>query len=86
MPRAKRQYDELEKRLADFPTITGARRSRWKATPTARRIRDPSAYAKQFSGRYAHRDLDGGIGHNLPQEAPHAFTQAIIDADGFSKA
>ena len=34
---------------------------------------DPSAYAKKFSGRYAHRTITGGIGHNLPQEAPQAF-------------
>ena len=40
----------------------------------------PSAYAGKFSGKYAHRDLTGGIGHNLPQEAPQAFAQAIVDA------
>ena len=38
-------------------------------------------YAKKFSGKYAHRDLTGGIGHNLPQEAPQAFAQAVIDVD-----
>jgi hypothetical protein len=40
---------------------------------------EPSAYAKKFSGKYAHRLFKGGIGHNLPQEAPQAFAQAIID-------
>jgi pimeloyl-ACP methyl ester carboxylesterase len=40
-----------------------------------------SAYAGKFSGKYAHRELTGGIGHNLPQEAPQAFAQAIVDAD-----
>ena len=40
---------------------------------------EPSAYAKKFSGKYAHRTIKGGIGHNLPQEAPQAFAQAIID-------
>ena len=43
---------------------------------------DPTAYAAKFSGRYVHRNLTGGIGHNLPQEAPHAFAAAVIDADG----
>ena len=41
---------------------------------------DPSAYAKKFSGKYAHRNINGGIGHNLPQETPQAFAQAVIDA------
>jgi pimeloyl-ACP methyl ester carboxylesterase len=43
---------------------------------------DPSAYAKKFSGKYAHRTITGGIGHNLPQEAPRAFAQAVVDVDG----
>src|SRR5690349_10537365 len=42
---------------------------------------DPAAYAKKFSGRYAHRTITGGIGHNLPQEAPQAFAQAVIDVN-----
>ena len=44
---------------------------------------DPSAYASKFSGRYAHRLIGGGVGHNLPQEAPQAFAQAVIDVDAF---
>ena len=40
---------------------------------------DPSTYAKKFTGKYTHRTLTGGIGHNLPQEAPHAFAAAIVD-------
>ena len=40
---------------------------------------EPSAYAKKFSGKYAHRTIKGGIGHNLPQEAPHAFAEAVVD-------
>jgi pimeloyl-ACP methyl ester carboxylesterase len=43
---------------------------------------DPSADAKKFSGKYAHRTITGGIGHNLPQEAPQAFAQAVVDVDG----
>ena len=57
----------------------GARRSRSKATPTARRIRRPEAYAGKFSGRYTHRTIEGGIGHNLPQEAPQAFADAVLE-------
>ena len=40
---------------------------------------EPAAYAKMFSGKYSHRTINGGIGHNLPQEAPQAFAQAVID-------
>ena len=43
---------------------------------------DPRAYAKKFSGRYEHRLIEGGIGHNLPQEAPQAFAEAVVEADG----
>ena len=42
---------------------------------------DPSVYAGKFSGRYEHRTIEGGIGHNLPQEAPEAFAKAVIDVD-----
>jgi hypothetical protein len=44
---------------------------------------DASAYARKFAGRYAHRVIEGGVGRNLPQEAPLAFAQAIIDVDGY---
>ncbi|MEX3859327.1 alpha/beta fold hydrolase [Paraburkholderia sp. BR10923] len=72
------QYDELEKRLATGPTI---------AVPTITLEGDangaahpePAAYAKKFTGRYQHRNVSGGIGHNLPQEAPKAFADAILD-------
>lgn len=40
---------------------------------------DPSAYTKKFTGKYVHRNMSGGIGHNLPQEAPKAFADAVID-------
>jgi len=40
-------------------------------------------YAKKFSGRYAHRIINGGVGHNLPQEALQAFAQAVVDVDGY---
>jgi pimeloyl-ACP methyl ester carboxylesterase len=71
------QYDELEKRLAQSPKI---------AVPTITLEGDangaphlpPVAYAKQFTGKYQHRNVDGGIGHNLPQEAPKAFAEAVL--------
>jgi len=73
------KYDDLEKRLAEGPVIT---------VPTITLEGDangaphpePGSYAKKFSGKYAHRTITGGIGHNLPQEAPQAFAQAIVDA------
>jgi pimeloyl-ACP methyl ester carboxylesterase len=76
------RYDELEKRLAQAPVIT---------LPTITLEGDangaphppPSSYAKRFAGPYAHRDVKGGIGHNLPQEAPEAFAQAIKDVDRY---
>jgi pimeloyl-ACP methyl ester carboxylesterase len=42
-----------------------------------------SAYRKKFSVKYAYRLISGGVGHNLPQEAPQAFAQAVIDVNGF---
>ncbi len=76
------QYDELEQKLAGAPAIAVPAitlEGDANGAPHA----DASAYARKFSGQYAHRVIEGGIGHNLPQEAPQAFTQAIIDADSF---
>ena len=42
---------------------------------------DPSSYAGKFSGSYSHRTIEGGVGHNLPQEAPEAFADAVIEVD-----
>jgi len=72
------RYDDLEKRLAEFPAIT---------VPTITLEGDangaphpePAAYAKMFTGNYEHRTITGGVDHNLPQEAPQAFAQAIVD-------
>jgi hypothetical protein len=44
---------------------------------------EPGSYAGKFSGKYAHRTINGGVGHNLPQEAPEAFAKAVVDVDGF---
>ena len=75
------KYDAFEKQLAmgpvvTIPTITMEGDSNGAPHP------QPSAYAKKFSGKYEHRDI-AAIGHNLPQEAPEAFAQAIIDVAKF---
>ena len=77
------RYDGLEQQLASSPPIT---------VPTITLEGDangaphpaPGAYTTKFTGQYTHRTLSGGVGHNLPQEAPEAFIQAIIEADNFS--
>ena len=74
------EYDELERRLAEGPLITVPAIT-LEGDANGAPHPDPSAYAKKFSGRYAHRTIVGGIGHNLPQEAPEAFATAVIDAD-----
>jgi pimeloyl-ACP methyl ester carboxylesterase len=76
------KYGDLDKRLAASPVI---------AVPTITMEGDangaphpePNAYANKFSGKYSHRTIAGGIGHNLPQEAPQAFAQAVVDVDGY---
>jgi pimeloyl-ACP methyl ester carboxylesterase len=72
------KYDELEKRLATFPVISVPTITLESDANGAPHL-DPSAYAKKFSGTYEHRHITGGIGHNLPQEAPQAFAQAVVD-------
>ncbi|HTB04678.1 MAG TPA: alpha/beta hydrolase [Bradyrhizobium sp.] len=74
----ERKYDDLEKRLAESPVIT-VRTITMEGDANGAPHPEPSAYAKKFSGRYAHRTIKGGIGHNLPQEAPQAFAEAIVD-------
>ncbi len=75
-------YDELEKRLAEGPDITVPTIT-LEGDANGAPHPDASSYAKKFSGRYAHRIIKDGVGHNLPQEAPLAFAQAIIDVDGY---
>jgi pimeloyl-ACP methyl ester carboxylesterase len=72
------RYDDIEKRLAEgpvisVPTITMEGDANGAPHP------EPAAYAKMFSGKYSHRTITGGIGHNLPQEAPQAFAEAVVD-------
>jgi pimeloyl-ACP methyl ester carboxylesterase len=76
------QYDELEQRLAGFPVITVPTITLQGDADGAPRP-EPSAYAKKFAGQYAHRLIQGGVGHNLPQEAPQAFAQAVVDVDKY---
>jgi pimeloyl-ACP methyl ester carboxylesterase len=76
------EYDELERRLAEGPLITVPAIT-LEGDANGAPHPDPSAYAKKFSGRYSHRTIEGGIGHNLPQEAPEAFARAIVDADNY---
>jgi len=78
------KYDDLEKRLAkapliNVPSITLEGDANGAPHPPE------SSYAKKFSGKYTHKTITGGIGHNLPQEAPKAFADAIIEVDGYSK-
>jgi pimeloyl-ACP methyl ester carboxylesterase len=76
------KYDDLEKRLAEgpviaVPTITLEGDANGAPHP------DASSYAKKFSGKYAHRIVKGDVGHNLPQEAPQAFAEAVVEVDGY---
>ena len=76
------KYHDLDKRLAEgpgitVPTITLEGDANGAPHP------DPNSYARKFSGKYAHRTIEGGIGHNLPQEAPQAFAEAVIEVDRY---
>jgi pimeloyl-ACP methyl ester carboxylesterase len=75
-------YDELEQRLAKAPVI-GVPTITLEGDANGAPHPDPSSYAGKFSGSYSHRTIEGGIGHNLPQEAPEAFAQAVTDVDAF---
>jgi len=78
------KYDELEQRLAKGPVITVPAIT-LEGDANGAFHPPASAYARKFSGKYEHRLIPGGIGHNLPQEAPEAFAQAILDVDLMSK-
>jgi pimeloyl-ACP methyl ester carboxylesterase len=76
------KYDDLEKRLAQAPVITVPTIT-LEGDANGAPHPDPSSYANKFSGKYSNRVINGGIGHNLPQEAPKDFAKAIIDVDGY---
>ncbi|HET8922804.1 MAG TPA: alpha/beta hydrolase [Candidatus Acidoferrum sp.] len=78
------KYDDLEKRLAEAPVITVPTIT-MEGDANGAPHPDPSAYAKKFTGKYAHRNITGGVGHNLPQEAPEAFAKAVVDVDAFDR-
>jgi pimeloyl-ACP methyl ester carboxylesterase len=78
----ERKYDDLERLLAagpmiNVPTITLEGDANGAPHP------EPSSFAKKFSGKYTHRPIKGGVGHNLPQEAPQAFAKAVIEVDSY---
>jgi pimeloyl-ACP methyl ester carboxylesterase len=76
------EYDDLEQRLAKGPVITVPTIT-LEGDANGAPHPDPSSYANKFLGRYTHRVIKGGIGHNLPREAPQAFTEAIVEVDGY---
>ena len=76
------KYDELEKRLAEGPVITVPTIT-LEGDANGAPHPDPSSYAKKFSGKYANRIITGGVGHNLPQEAPQAFAEAVVEVDRY---
>jgi pimeloyl-ACP methyl ester carboxylesterase len=77
------QFDDLEQRLATAPVITVPTIT-LEGDANGAPHPDPSAYATKFSGKYTHRTITGGVGHNLPQEAPQAFVEAVLEVDGFA--
>jgi pimeloyl-ACP methyl ester carboxylesterase len=72
------QYDELERRLATGPSIAVPAITLEGDANGAPHL-ESAVYAPKFTGSYSHRLISGGIGHNLPQEAPQAFAQAVQD-------
>jgi pimeloyl-ACP methyl ester carboxylesterase len=73
------KYDDLEKKLAEAPVI-GVPTITLEGDANGAPHPEPAAYRNRFSGKYAHRTIAGGVGHNLPQEAPRAFAEAVIEA------
>jgi len=76
------KYDALEKRLFTMPPVTVPAIT-LEGDANGAPHPPPSAYANKFTGKYTHRNIDGGIGHNLPQEAPKAFADAVIEVAGY---
>ncbi len=78
----EQKYDDLEKRLATLPAVTVPAIT-MEGDSNGAAHPPESAYRSKFSGKYDYRLIGGGVGHNIPQEAPQAFAQAVIDVDGF---
>ena len=83
LARGEPQYDELEDQLAKAPVITVPTIT-LEGDANGAPHPDPSAYTTKFSGKYLHRTISGGVGHNLPQEAPQPFVEAVIEVDRFT--
>ena len=77
------QYDELDRRVADLPAVSVPAIT-LEGDANGAPHPDPAAYESKFAGKYLHRTVVGGVGHNLPQEAPKAFADAVIEVDGFA--
>jgi pimeloyl-ACP methyl ester carboxylesterase len=82
LAKGEAQYDDLEKRLAEGPVITVPTIT-LEGDASGAPHADGDVYRKKFSGNYAHRIITGGIGHNLPQEGPEAFAEAVVDVDSY---
>jgi pimeloyl-ACP methyl ester carboxylesterase len=81
LAKGEAKYDDLEARLAPGPTIAVPTIAMEGDANGAPHFPDDTPYRKKFSGKYAYRLITGGVGHNLPQEAPQAFALAVVDAD-----
>jgi pimeloyl-ACP methyl ester carboxylesterase len=79
----ERRYDDQERRTAELPVISVPTISLEGDANGAPHYPDDTLYRKKYTGKYAYRVVAGGIGHNLPQEAPQAFAQAVIDVDTY---
>jgi pimeloyl-ACP methyl ester carboxylesterase len=75
-------YEDLERRLAEAPVITVPAIT-LEGDANGAPHPDPASYTEKFTGKYIHRLVAGGTGHNLPQEAPRAFAEAVIEVDGY---
>ncbi len=84
LTKGEAKYDELEKKLAAGPAITVPTVT-LEGDANGAPHPDPAAYAAKFKGKYAHHTITGGVGHNLPQEAPQAFADAIIEVNNFTR-
>jgi pimeloyl-ACP methyl ester carboxylesterase len=80
----ERQYDALEKKLATAPAITVPTVT-LEGDANGAPHPDPAKYAAKFKSKYVHHTLTGGIGHNLPQEAPRAFADAVVEAANLAR-
>jgi pimeloyl-ACP methyl ester carboxylesterase len=82
--RGEAKYDVLEAELAKAPAITVPAIT-LEGDANGAPHPDPASYAAKFKGKYGHRTISGGIGHNLPQEAPHAFADAILEVAAWNR-